>query len=218
MEEISKFEKIFSGFVTKDYQVTDKVFEYRMNICKTCEYNSDNVPDKDLSFVNKARKEVLKGKPFCTACGCQLKEKLRLGVEECGASSIGEKPRWNKILIQTKDKNDLNIANKSKDVHIFVKDNYFDFYVGNKEFGTIFDIEIVLFNDNIKSIDYIKQGCGGCTTLDIKNLGDTYKSVKITIDTNRIKKGKFSKNVFIGYSLKDGKTKSTYININGTTI
>ena len=217
MKEISKFKRIFSGFVTKDYQVSGEIFDYRMSICKTCEYNSDNVSDNELSFVNKARKEVLKGKPFCTACGCQLKEKLSLAVEECGAVSVGEKPRWNKILIQTKDKNDLNIVNKSNDVRITVKDKYFDFYVGEKEYGTIFDIYIMIFNEQIRSIDYIKQGCCGCTTLDMKDLGLRHKEVKITIDTNKVRKGKFSKNVFIGYTLKSGITKSTYLNINGTT-
>jgi hypothetical protein len=73
--------------LSKKDMFVESVSEYRMNICNTCAYKSEN---KDCALPGTG--------PCCGACGCSLKLKTRSLSSACGAIDKGEDPKWLPIM------------------------------------------------------------------------------------------------------------------------
>lgn len=214
MRKENKIKTIVKAF-TEDADVSEEVLKHRRDICKGCPFNSDNVKDFNLGFIDKARKKVLKGKPFCTACGCQIEEKTSRGIEECGLATKGKKPKWNRVSIETLDKLDLDIVNNSyKDVNIKISNNnkFFEVDYGEINKKGIKGIELLFKSKSSKEFDlkYIKASCNVCTYLNSVKLN--YTTYKITINLNTsLLNGDFSKNVYFGYKIGDDYKKNKIV-------
>ena len=91
---IKQINDIYKAYFTDKDRVPKEVYLERWKICDKCEYNSNNYPIDKMSYLQKARKKLLKDEPFCIACGCQLKQKLSLKTTQCGLVVFGEEPLW----------------------------------------------------------------------------------------------------------------------------
>ena len=66
----------------------------RYEICRACPYNSFHTKKGTLKwwFFNIANGF----KVFCTICGCGIKDKTSIEIEECALKKIGKTPKWTK--------------------------------------------------------------------------------------------------------------------------
>lgn len=72
------------------------MYEARLEICKTCPYYDPK---------GESKKAVISGSASCGACGCPLATKLRSLSTECGATVLGEEPKWGPVVDEeTEDK------------------------------------------------------------------------------------------------------------------
>ena len=80
----------------KKNEFVEVTAEYRLNICKACDYY-----DGECAVPGTG--------PCCGACGCSLGVKIRSLSTVCGAIQKGEDPKWLPVLRQ-KDEDKLNVA------------------------------------------------------------------------------------------------------------
>src|SRR6478609_8040921 len=76
-------------------------YQDRLKVCMTCEYNSE-VKSK-LSLTDKVIVAANLGKAACLACGCEIAAKASVQTENCGAVKKGEKSKWLKINLDSKE-------------------------------------------------------------------------------------------------------------------
>lgn len=207
MKEQSKLKTITNAW-TKDADVSEEVFETRMEICGGCEYNSDNKKEADLTLFEKARKKTT-SEPFCTACGCQLAEKLGQAVEQCGLVDIGLPAKWNKEKIITVGKDDLNLKNLSLDkvsIELSVSKLSFEVDYGqvNLKSDTNIALEIEGKNPTFVLIS-AKPGCG-CTHADTIKVDNKYH-LRTALDLNQVRKGEFKKGITLTYRVNKQERK-----------
>ena len=113
MKKVDKTQTIIRAFTTES-DIDKDLLKYREKICGGCEFNSENMTEESLGLFSKMRKKTLgESNPFCTACGCQINEKIRQETEECGLVYKGLPPKWNRIKLETIGNSDLDIINKS---------------------------------------------------------------------------------------------------------
>ena len=218
MEKVNKAKVIARAF-TQESNIDKNVLEHRRKICSGCEFNSDNANDKELGFIEKARKKLLKGEPFCTACGCQVNEKTTQETEECGLGEKGLEPKWNRIRVETTDSLEIDLVNKSVDiVNVDLSKDKKAFEIS---FKNIFrkDIKEICFllqskNKNNLEVNYVTPSCGSCTSSSFDKKDDNTCEVKVELNTSKISKGQFRKNVYIGYKI-NGKYKKNQIRLTG---
>lgn len=73
-------------------------YQERLDICGKCPMNSMNI--KKRSYSPRMWKwHVLNFfKPFCSICGCEIKAKASVEIEECSLWEIDKEPKWTSIL------------------------------------------------------------------------------------------------------------------------
>jgi hypothetical protein len=104
-EKINKAKTIIKAF-TNDLPIGEDWYEKRLAICSTCELNSHNKEDGDLSFTERIMTGSLcKEKGQCTACGCCIAEKTSVKSMNCGLAEIGKTPKWKAIEVGSRKGN-----------------------------------------------------------------------------------------------------------------
>lgn len=206
MKNKSKINTIINAF-TEEIPVNEQWFIDRMNICRTCEYNSDNIDRENKNILTKI-KDVIGAS--CTACGCIIERKCSRMEESCGLVEKGLTPKWKNLAILTADKEDFNIYNNSPDkVSIKLNElkNWYevDYGIINKKSNT--DITLVL--EGVKKINNASASCG-CTKPELKKLGNNLTELKISLDLKSIY-GNFVKNV----TLNCGNNENIVIKLRG---
>ncbi|MCA9749977.1 MAG: hypothetical protein KC414_12785 [Romboutsia sp.] len=204
MEKVGKVKTIVKAFTEKS-DINDEILEFRRSICGGCEFNSENVDTKKMSFIEQARKKVLNGEPFCTACGCQINEKTSRGTEECGLAEKGLVPKWNRVKLETVSKIEVDIINnsyKQVNIDLSVDKKSFVIQYGEIESNKIEEIELLIKAKEGKHLEmkYFTPSCGACTSSSyIKIDKNTYK-VKLELNTAKLN-DVFSKNVYFAYNI-----------------
>lgn len=208
MKSKNKVHTIIDAFAGKK-DVSDEVYDYRINICNTCPLNSKNT---GISNLQKIKEKVIGD--FCTACGCAVEEKVSQADEECGLSQLGKEPKWFKEKITTYGDRNMNLINTYPYVQSLDIDKDGSNY------------EIILLQEEVskeggfrlestskKNIEFIevKAGCGRCTAVEIKETGAKYIEVKFVLETEGFK-APFYKNIYVKY-LYDGIEERTTIRL-----
>lgn len=192
MEKESKLFTIFKAF-TGNQTISEDIQKKRLEICGSCPYNSKNA---DISLLGNGRRKVMGD--YCTACGCQLKEKTSVPYEECGLGSIGKKPLWNRLSLITSSASDFNVFIEETDYRLdlagdVIKVNCYD---------VLQDILIInlLLEKKREDIDFIsfKAGCVLCSSISNEIEGDLCR-IHIEIDTSILMDEHIEKNFYIDY-------------------
>lgn len=68
----------------------------RLEICKSCEFNSDNKKDKFI--INVFYKIINFMNTYCTICGCGIKYKVKVKTSMCSLHEIDREVKWGRIL------------------------------------------------------------------------------------------------------------------------
>lgn len=82
--------KILNGvfnffFGSKIKRRTKLMIESRIKICEVCPH---------YDYEGKTQNVVIKGKPACDICGCNINLLTACTECECSLSDIGEEPKW----------------------------------------------------------------------------------------------------------------------------
>lgn len=220
MKKVSKILTVARAF-TSTSTIDETILKQRREICSTCDFNSNNVESKDMGFIEKARKKLLDNEPFCTACGCQVNEKTSQDTEECGLSEKGLKPKWNRLKLETTNRLDLNLINKSSEyVNIDLAKNKLAFEINygevNKE--TLSEIEFLLKSKvGVEfSMTKFRPSCGSCTKATYEKIDShTYKA-NVKLNTTNMMSGLFRKTIYLTYKLNNLE-RTSEIKLVGTT-
>lgn len=220
MEKVGNLETIKRAFLDES-NIDKEVLEKRREICNTCEYNSLNIDEKELTLVQKARKKLHKD-PFCTACGCQILEKTSQETEECGLAGVGKTPKWFRVKLETVSRMDLDIINQSinkMNIDLTPDKKYYQIDLGRVKMDVDSEIQFLLKSkSNFKMImNHVTPSCGSCTNSSFKTLDDNTVQVNLSLNLQEIPFGKFTKNVYLGYDLRNDY-KQNVIKITGIKI
>lgn len=213
MKEVSKAQTIVNAFTQKP-NVDEETLAYRRKICGSCEFNSDNKPDSELGFIEKARKKLIKGEPFCTACGCQVNEKTGQATEECGLAEKGLSPKWNRVKVETTSRWDLNVVNESQEIvnlRLDEKGSHFEIDFGETKREGVREITFLL-QSKIGvplTMHYVRPSCNICTDYSYVKIDENTVRVTLSLDVTKISVGAFKKSLHLGYYLKQAYKKQT---------
>lgn len=104
--EMKKVKTIAKAFLS-DLPVEEVWYQERLSICNTCDKNTKNMSEEELSFVDKLKIKtgicVGEDNSHCTACGCCIFQKCATKTESCGMKEIGKTPKWNALEIEDVD-------------------------------------------------------------------------------------------------------------------
>lgn len=217
MKKISKAKTIVRAF-TQDSDIDPIILEKRRSICSICPHNSENTDQKELGLIDKARKKLLKDEPFCIACGCQINEKTTQETEECGLAEKGLPPKWNRVKIETVDKIEIDIINKSPEIinmDLSKDDKFFVFDFGeiNKEDNQSFEVILKTKDNYTLEVKYFTPSCNSCTSSTCERIDSFSYSAKVKLNTDKLS-GKFAKNIYFAYTVR-GKYKKNRIKMIG---
>lgn len=206
----NKVSTIYKAF-TQDPTVSEQVHEERLLICGQCPYNSKNTDTS--SFVDSVRKAAVSA-PFCTACKCQIYEKTGQASEECGLSEIGQKPKWNRLIVETKSDNDLDLVNNSPElvsVDLNKEGTAYVVNLGEHKKGDVitFYLSLVYRGDRDFKLTNLRPSCISCTTIK-KVVEKDRVNFSVRLDTKNM--DGIAKAVNLSYELTSGKRKDVYNN------
>lgn len=208
MKQQNKLITILKAFTGK-VDVTEEQWKERLTECTGCEYLSTNTPDKNLSLVEKVRKNGFPYKPFCTLCGCNVDEKTSQATEECAAGKKGEPLRWNRLRLEPTEATKFNILNKSPQyVNLGFTNNKKGYQIDFGEVERSFEekISFDIYVDKAKKIDIhtFKPSCGSCTSATHKRISDDAYACEMVLKIANVGKGNsFVKAININYSIDD---------------
>lgn len=195
--------KAFAG----SQNIPQEVKNERLKICDGCIYNSKNA---DTSVVGSVRDWSMGH--FCTACGCQIKEKTSVPYEECGLGSIGKKPLWNRLGIVTSNSSDFDIFIEESEYRLDLINDVLviECYDVLQDY---LEINLVLKKKR-EDIEYImfSTGCASCSSIQEEYEGDLCK-VRIIIDTTVLVNEPLHKNFHIDYVKNGNKPYTQIINV-----
>lgn len=218
MKKVNKAEIIRRAFFSKMNMDVEEI-ERRRGICETCPFNSKHVPTKNMSFINKARKKTLKNEPFCTACNCQIKEKTASPLDECGLVEKGEPPKWNRIILETTDKKEIKIVNKSpKVVNVDITKDGDSFEV---DFGEVhklsdgnFKLELTVKEGLELDVVFANPSCKSCTTVTYIKESKSKTTLNGKVDFSKMLIGTLQKYIYLNYDV-NGKNVNNTIKLIG---
>lgn len=221
MKKVNKILTIAKS-ITTEPDVSKEILNYRREICNTCDFNSNNTLNEDLDTLGKARKKLLKDKPFCTACGCQINEKTSRSTEECGLSEKGIRPKWKRITLETSSRMDLNLINKSIediDIDLTIDNRHFKIDYGEINKGSVKEVEFLIQSKSGVKFDLTKfrPSCGSCTKASYERVDNKTYRATVLLNTSNMISGTFKKTIYLTYYLNNVSQKCE-IKLQGNTI
>jgi hypothetical protein len=208
--DIKKAKTIVKAF-TSELPVGEPWYEERLEICRTCPLNSDNVDPEKLSFASKLMiksKQAVAG-AHCTACGCFIKQKCSVKSETCGRYEIGERPLWEALEVESTDGNaTLEVLNSSGKIKYAGKEFLFDFGTNSDNvLNAYFEVK------SKEKMTYSKftVGCGCTHPEKIEQKDDYTLNVHTKISTLGFRPGLNEKTLTIEYKTAKGSYKNVLI-------
>ena len=77
MKKISKIAKAFLS----ETPTEESWYKQRLETCSSCEYNTDNIPEDQVTMADKLKMKIPSCNRVCTACGCCIDQKASLKEE-----------------------------------------------------------------------------------------------------------------------------------------
>lgn len=202
IKKLGAIPTIYRAFFGKT-TIDKDIWNQRLEACNSCPFNSRNATE--LSKFNKLRSFLME-KPYCTICGCFIKEKTSSETEVCALYEQGEKPKWNRIKLEIIKPNEMNIINKTPElVNVDVSQDVYKINFGEVKRSALKDIQFELTaSDNTKSflIRSISPGCGGCNKVRFEKVADKTYNVTVITYWDRLR-GNFSKTLTVDYTVGD---------------
>jgi hypothetical protein len=181
--------------------VDEAWYQERIAICAPCEYNSKNVPEEDLTFLDK---RLCGSGPRCTACGCCTDLKTSVKTESCGLTVLGKQPKW--VALEVEGEENVSIVNTDTTVKTTRagKEFLIDFG-GSKEKVLRFDF--TLTNKAVMLFSKWAVACGCTHVENIEQINDATMRVTGTVSTLGFRTGLNEKTLTIEYKTRFGKYK-----------
>lgn len=185
MEKVGKIQTIVRAFTQKS-NIDENILRKRREICSSCPLNSLN--KEKTGVFEEIRKTVVK-KPFCTACGCQIEQKTASETEVCGAVYLGQKPKWNRIKVETMKKTDINVINLSEDkmnLDLSIDGSHFVAECGeiDKNVENSFRVRIEGKEDAYRLYEPV-PGCGYCTRVFRESISNGVDELNVVFDLSQ---------------------------------
>lgn len=205
MKKISKSAVIINA-LTEELPVNETWYQKRLAICDGCEQNSANaggVKGIKNNLIKIAGGLLGVEEPQCNACGCFITKKASQKEEECGMASLGLKPLWPRLMVNTIGK-DFNIYNNNPEkINIDANEHFYLItYIEPQNNNSNTSIQILVEGE--MNINKIRVGCG-CTTPTFLKISNGLYQVNVSINMNKVALGDFQKDMYIDY---DGGTAS----------
>ena len=200
-QRIGQIKTIYRAFFKKS-EVEYEEYKRRLEICSKCEFNSANIEESNMSLFDKLRKKLI-DPPFCTACGCQIKQKAGSITEACGLEVQDEYPKWNRIKIERTDKMKVNLINKTPELvnPNITPDGTIVLDLGDVKRSDLKDIEFDLEVPSTVNlnINRIQAGCPSCTKVKYHSVGRNKVQMTVWMKWS-ILRAKFSKDIIFSYT------------------
>ena len=197
MRGLQKAKTIAESFLNK-LPVEEQWYKDRLEICRTCPKNTDNMEDLSTDLRLKT-KMLCPENRVCSACGCCIDRKAAVKSEVCGVVEVEEVPKW--FPVEVKSKKDPNLVvenlrlggygmslndNAQYEVVCETKEPKIDFVFRFKRGGSIQVREVV-------------KTCS-CTSSNVVHNDDGTADVTFTISTRSFKQNKeVTKTVVVKY-------------------
>lgn len=196
---LKKAKDIGKAFVNP-LPVGEDWYEKRIEICRTCPKNTNNVEDSKLSFVDKAKIKtgLCDNGNHCLACGCCIERKCSLKSEVCGLKELGEEPKWNALEVESKRDKRLKVENLSPGVCNLSMENgeYIVEFLESSDLKLSLSIKISRSNGlEVKS----HQASCGCTLANMETVDKTSAIFNLDISTKKFKEGLNTRNFSVTY-------------------
>lgn len=196
--------------------VGEDFYERRLEICRTCEYNSANIDPEKLSFGSKLKiqSKLCDNGNHCTACGCCIERKCGSKASSCGLSEVsGATPKWNAIHISS-EKSNFYIEYVGTDSVLTTssvneRDEFlFDF---GSSSANVLTTEFKLHNNAAFNVIKYEVSCG-CTHPEvIDKLDENTYSIVVNLSTLNFKEGLNEKLITFFCEMAGGKEAKVFI-------
>lgn len=215
---LSKVGMILKAYLTED-PVGEKFYEDRLEICRTCEYNSDNT-DKPIALEQRVAKSTLcPDKPICTACGCCIHKKAKVPTVDCGLADKGMEPKWVALVKAGQLDKDLTISNLTPEIgSVGTYGQGFVYNVGNVTEDVVkFSLALSKKNSGIK-LKNLAVSCG-CTVAKHTIEEDGSLVINAELSTEGFVPGqKYTKRITVAHYVTSKSVKNINIDVNLTKV
>lgn len=209
MKKVGKIKTIYRAFFNPK-GIDKEEWQKRMEICDTCIFNSKNA---ELTGFSSLRAKLIE-KPFCTQCGCQIYEKTSSETEACGLESQKQYPKWNRILVETTNRRDMNLVNKTIDFANVTLDNGdFVIDVGEVNRRNTKTILVGLLSDTAEQgfkINRVASSCSACLKAKAQRVSEAEYNLYLDVNWARLS-GHFYKYALIEYEINGENHKAKVI-------
>jgi hypothetical protein len=181
-------------------------YKKRVETCESCLLNSANIAEEDLTFMQKVEKKakakVCDDGNFCTACGCCILRKCSVKTETCGATEVGQTPKWLPIEVESAQNISMELLSSDSAVSYTGRELLIDFG------GTSESVVKADFLLKAKStIKFMKHSVScGCTHLrDWTQIDNKRISFSVEISTVNFRQGLNEKTLSIELLNQQGR-------------
>lgn len=207
-KKISLFDIAKSKFSNKDN--LPSWYQRRLEICSTCEWNSENKPKSKQTAEEKAWVIANLGAPTCLFCKCEITAKDSIPHAKCPLP----KPKWAAIetFAETSSEKIVNIS--TTPLVVTVENNETILNYGDIPLGEPTDVQLLIVDKKNEMTDISASASCGCTVPKLEKKG---KDITLKINYNTDLKGDFNKTVVLTYKKNNMKFEKIF-KIKGKTI
>lgn len=199
---VGRVRTIYRAFFKKS-KINKDTLEHRREMCRRCPFNSDNSSTTSLGWFKALRKRFMV-KPFCTMCGCFIKEKTASMTEACALEDQGMDPMWYRVFLETLNKNNMNLVNKSEKLvnPRITEDGTIILDYGKIKRSALADIDVSLeVGEGLDlKITNCSYGCSACMRVTYHKTDINKYNAHIWINWERIQY-KFRKPIVVTYKV-----------------
>lgn len=194
--QASVIKEAFSSKIPSNKEEWPSYYKERMEICAKCDKNTANGA---IGSIGKfAAKKIA---PQCSICWCAIPYKCWSKHEACGMEEVGQKPKWNRILLETEGSNDLfDVVNNSwEKCHLSLTENgnFFQIDMGDIPSGEKFEFFVEIHPKKPLQIHRINM-CG-CLKQRSRILDVENNVMEFNFMADEPPAGPYVKNIYFDY-------------------
>lgn len=212
------FKESWLGKIPKNERDYPEWYKYRLDACKTCKFNTKNIPLKLLPVQLWVTAKM--GKARCACCTCFIKEKAWMKSEECGLAEIGGAPdflpksyldstegdnvtpRWKRLQVVTVNSDEFNVETTDTSLYDVFIDQQGEFFVldfPNLKQGDHLSFSFIIHSKSrLKGVGF-KSGCG-CTSPMMRDVGSGDFLATVEVNTEKWGPGNFRKDIWFNFA------------------
>ena len=164
----------------------------RLEICSTCNWNSDNKSKEELTLQEKGWIKFNHGKSTCLSCTCMLEAKASLPHAKCPLP----RPKWGVVQTFAESSTEKIVNISTTPVKMSTLGNEIILDYGIIPIGEPTDVQLLIVDKEDKMTSISASASCGCTVPKLEKKGKEI-TLKINYDTKR--EGDFTKTVLLSY-------------------